>query len=280
MVALPNIPANASWTQNGITVAGGHGGGSATNQLFFALGLFVDDNQTVVIADQFNNRIMQWKMGDNNGEVVAGGNGQGNRLDQLINPTDVTVDKESNSFIICDSGNRRVMRWSRRSGTTQGEVFIDNVYCYGLTVDDQRNLYVCDKERYEVKRYQIGDKSVTIVAGGNGNGTGLNQLDYPSYVFVDQQQAVYVSDLRNHRVMKWNKDATEGIVVAGGRGDGTALSQLSYPNGLFVDALGSLYVADNVNDRVMRWPQGAEQGTVIAGGHGEGAGANQLYSVV
>ncbi|CAF4262256.1 unnamed protein product, partial [Rotaria sordida] len=47
-------------------------------------------------------------MGDTNGQVVAGGNGQGNRLDQLDHPTDVLIDKETDSLIICDRDNRRV----------------------------------------------------------------------------------------------------------------------------------------------------------------------------
>ncbi|CAF4683128.1 unnamed protein product, partial [Rotaria sp. Silwood2] len=261
---------NARWTQNGVTVAGGHGEGSATNQLSCPCGLFVDDDQTIVIADYWNHRIIQWKKDDTNGQVVAGGNGTGKRLDQLNYPTDVLIDKETDSLIICDRENRRVVRWSRRSGTTQGEILIDNVNPWGLTMDDQRYLYISDYEKHEVRRYQIGDKNGTIVAGGNGKDDGLNQLNFPTYIFVDQQQTVYVSDNENHRVMKWHKGAKEGIVVAGDQGYGSTLTQLYYPNGLFVDTLGTIYVADSWNNRVMRWPKGAKQGTVIVGGNGYG----------
>ncbi|CAF5061252.1 unnamed protein product, partial [Rotaria socialis] len=83
-------------------------------------GLFVDDDQTVVIADCVNHRIIQWKSGDTtNGQVVAGGKGAGNGLHQLKCPVGVLIDKETDSLIICDRDNRRVVRWSRRSGTTQ-----------------------------------------------------------------------------------------------------------------------------------------------------------------
>ncbi|CAF1323035.1 unnamed protein product [Rotaria sordida] len=215
-------------------------------------------------------------MGDTNGQVVAVGNGHGNRLDQLNYPTNVLIDKETDSLIICDRNNRRVVRWSRRSGTIQGEILIDNIRCYGLAMDDQRYLYITDTNKHEVRRYQIGDKNGTIVAGGNGEDAGLNQFNFPTYIFIDQQQTVYVSDRNNHRVMKWNKGAKEGIVVAGGQGKGNALTQLSYPQGLFVNTLGTIYVADSDNDRVMRWPKGAKQGTVIVGGNGKGAGANQF----
>ncbi|CAF5226575.1 unnamed protein product, partial [Rotaria magnacalcarata] len=39
---IPEIPANTRWAQNGVTVAGGHGYGSAANQLKGPYGLFVD----------------------------------------------------------------------------------------------------------------------------------------------------------------------------------------------------------------------------------------------
>ncbi|CAF1639671.1 unnamed protein product [Rotaria magnacalcarata] len=275
---LVKIPANATWTQNGVTVAGGHGQGDATNQLSAPWGLFIDDDQTMVIADYLNHRIMQWKNGDTtNGQLFAGGNGAGNGLNQLDRPTDVLIDKETDSLIICDKENRRVVRWSRRSGTTQGEILIGGIRCWGLAMEEQRYLYVADAGKREVRRYQSGEKNGTLVAGGNRHGAGLSQLNFPTYLFVDRDHSAYVSDNNNHRVMKWVEGAKEGIVVAGGQGAGNALTQLSHPVGLFVDTLGTLYVADTFNHRVMRWTQEATQGTVIVGGNGAGAGANQFY---
>ncbi|CAM4987413.1 unnamed protein product, partial [Rotaria socialis] len=106
------------------------------------------------------------------------------------------------------------------------------------------------------------------VAGGNGEGNGLNQFNLPTFIFVDRQQNVYVSDFVNNRVMKWVEGAKEGIVVAGGQGAGSALTQLSSPLEVFVDTLGRLYVVDQGNQRVIRWAQGdKKQGTVIVGGN-------------
>ncbi|CAF1953859.1 unnamed protein product [Rotaria magnacalcarata] len=276
-----NIPTNAKWAQNGVTVAGGKGKGSTTKELSSPFGLFVDDAQTVVIADRWNHRIIQWKSGNTtNGQVIAGGKGEGNGLHQLNHPTDVLIGKETNSLIICDRGNDRVVRWSRHSGTTQGEILIDNIQCYGLAMNEPRYFYVSDVAKHEVRRYQFGEKDGTLVAGGNGQGADLNQLNWPTYLFVDGQQNVYVSDNNNHRVMKWTKDAKEGIVVAGGQGKGSALTQLYHPNGIFVDTLGTLYVADSWNNRVMRWTRDAKQGTVIMGGNGKGAGENQFDGTI
>ncbi|CAM4945431.1 unnamed protein product [Rotaria socialis] len=278
---IPNIFANATWSKNGVTVAGGNGKGNATNQVNEPFGVFIDDDRIVLIADYLNHRIVQWKTGDmTNGHVVADGKGQGNRLDQLNCPTDVLIEKEADSLIICDRWNRRVLRWSRRSDTTQGKIFMGNIDCWGLAMDDQRYLYVSDIVKHEVKRYHLGDKDSTLVVGGNGQGNDLNQLKEPRYLFVDRQQNVYVSDWSNHRVLKWNKDAKEGIIVAGGQGVGNALTQLNHPSGPFVDMLGTFYVGDEGNHRIVLWTQGAKQGTVIVGVNGAGPGENQLSNPI
>ena len=168
----------------------------------------------------------------------------------MNNPIDVLIDKETNSLLIADRWNNRVVRWSRRQEKTQGEVIVDNVLCEGLAIDHQRYLYVSDSAKDEVRRYTIGDKNGIVVAGGNGEGNQLNQLNFSTCLFVDEKQALYMSDNNNHRVMKWNKDANQGIVVAGGRGQGSALTELSSPRELFVDTSGTIYVVDALDDRV------------------------------
>ncbi|CAF3738935.1 unnamed protein product [Rotaria socialis] len=213
-LAKINIPVNANWTQQGVSIAGGHGNGNGTNQLYWPHGIFVDDDQTVVIVDHMYHRIIQWKNGHTtNGQIVAGGKGLGNGSNRLDYPTDVLIDEETDSLIICDRGNKRVVRWSRCSGTTQGEILIDNIDCFGIAMDEQRYLYASDVGKWEVRRYQLGEKNGTlvVVAGGNGKGAKLNQLNDPYYLFVDRQQNVYVADYKNHRVMKWTKGEKEGL---------------------------------------------------------------------
>ncbi|CAF2840426.1 unnamed protein product [Rotaria sp. Silwood2] len=275
---IPNIPVSARWARNGVTVAGGDIQSDFTSNLWYPMGLVLADDQTMIIADNWNHRIIQWKVGDINGQVVAGGHGEGNQLDQLKYPSVVLIDHETNSLIICDQGNRRVVRWSRRSGTAHGEIILDDISCRGLAMDNQRYLYVSDYDEHEVRRYQMGDINGIIVAGGYGKGVGLHQLNSPTCLFVDQQQTVYVSDSKNNRVMKWSKEEHEGIMVAGAPKN-TAIN-LYFPRGLFVDALGTVYVADSLNHRVMRWPQGGKQVTIIVDGYGTVVGPTQLNSPV
>jgi sugar lactone lactonase YvrE len=223
-----------------------------------------------------NHRIVEWKCNATSGQIVAGGNGRGNKTNQLNYPSDVIIDKENNSLIISDWGNRRVIRWSRLNNTKYGQSIISNIDCWELTKDKNGSLYVCDSQKNEVKRWKRGDQNGTIIAGGNGNGNHLNQLKYPTFIFVDEDYSLYVSDRDNHRVMKWVKDAKEGIVVAGGNGQGNSLAQLSSPQGVIVDQLGQIYVADDGNHRVMRWCKGAKEGTIVVGGNGQGRQSNQF----
>jgi sugar lactone lactonase YvrE len=241
--------------------------------------VYIDDDQTIYVADYENNRIVEWKSDANNGRIVAGGNGAGNRNDQLNGPTKMIVDKENDSFIICDQGNRRVVRWPRRNGQS-GETLISNMACCDLIMDNDGYLYVCDEKKHEVRRWRMGEKNGTIVVGGNGRGNRLDQLSYPRYIFIDEDHSVYVSDCYNHRVMKWLKDAKEGIVVAGGQGQGNGLRQLSYPQGIIVDQLRSVYVAEWGNHRVVRWLKGAEEGTIVVGGNEKGEQSNQFNGPV
>ncbi|CAF4485063.1 unnamed protein product [Rotaria socialis] len=79
------------------------------------------------------------------------------------------------------------------------------------------------------------DPNGVTVAGGNGEGSELNQLRYPWGFFVDDDAAVYVADTWNFRVIKidnifeyFTPGASSGRVVAGGNGNGQQPNQLKY----------------------------------------------------
>ncbi|CAF1210481.1 unnamed protein product [Adineta steineri] len=265
---------NLKWKQNAITMAGGNGQGQQLNQFDRPLGIFVDKKKNIFIADWWNNRIVEWKYNAKEGQIIAGGNGKGNRTNQLNLPTDMIVDQQNHSIIIADFFNSRVTQWMNQNQ----QILIQNIFCNGLAMDKNGFLYASDVAKNEVRRWEMGEynKEGVVVAGGNGKGNQLNQLDSPRFIFVDEDQSVYVTDWENHRIMKWRKDAKEGIVVAGGNGQGGNLNQLSVPQGVIVDDLGQVYVADYGNDRVMRWYEAKGEGEIVVGGNGKGNQPNQL----
>jgi sugar lactone lactonase YvrE len=233
--------------------------------------MYIDDDETIYIGEISKHRVIELKLNKTNLSVVAGENG-----DELLHPIDIIVDKKTDSIIICDQGNRRIVRWSRQNATN-GDIIISGIDCNGLAMDDKGYLYVTDWFKKEVRRWEIRVKNKsTIVAGGNGGGNHLRQLLQPMFIFVDKDYSVYVVDKSNHRVMKWINNAKEGIVIAGGNGVGDELTQLSGPTGVAVDHLGNVYVTDTNNHRVMRWINGAKEGTIVVGGNRRGNETNQL----
>jgi sugar lactone lactonase YvrE len=177
-LVIPNLNINQTWIQNGTTQAGGHGSSNQLNQLSNPHGVYIDDDQTIYVADRDNHRIVEWKNGAINGQIVAGGNESGDRNDQLNRPSNVMIDKENDCFIICDAGNRRVVRWPRRNGQS-GETIISNINCWDLIMDNDGYLYISDVHKNEVRRWKMGETEGTIVAGGNGCGNRLDQLNHP-----------------------------------------------------------------------------------------------------
>ncbi|CAF0777842.1 unnamed protein product [Adineta steineri] len=273
-IIVSKKPKFNKWKQNAITVAGRNGEGQELNQLSHPAEIFVDKNKNIFIADSFNHRIVEWKYNANEGQIIAGGNGQGNRMNQLDRPPNMIVDQQNHSIIIADRYNRRVIQWLNQNQ----QILIDNTDCCGLAMDKNGFLYVSNPMKNEVRRWKMGEynNEGIIVAGGNGQGNQLNQLNNPGLIFVDENQSVYVADWRNHRVMKWRKDAKEGTVMAGENGQGENLNQLAYPEAVTVDRLGQIYVADCANHRIMRWCEGKEEGEIIVGGNGQGNQSNQL----
>ncbi|CAF1032095.1 unnamed protein product [Adineta steineri] len=269
-------PKYKKYNQQGITVAGGNGEGDELNQLFYPGNIIIDENKAILIADNRNHRIVKWKYGSNNGQIIAGGNRTGDENDQLRYPIDMIDDKENDALIIFESGKNRIVRWFRKNQTYY-EILVVGFFPIRLAMDKNGFIYV--SENHEVRRWKDGDTTRgIIVAGGNGKGNQLNQLDDPGCIFIDDDYTLYVSDWGNNRVMKWTKGAKEGIIAAGGNGDGNNLNQLTFPAGLIVDQLGHIYVADMGNHRVMRWCEGDGDGSIVVGGNGEGEKSNQLNS--
>ena len=117
---------------------------------------------------------------------------------------------------------------------------------------------------------------IRTLAGGNGKGSELNQLFYPTGIALDLSGDLYVSDMYNHRIQRWRPGATVGITAAGGNGFGNAPNQLDEPGKIAVDTQGNLYIADTRNHRIQKWEHAALSGSTIAGGRGMGNRTDQL----
>ncbi|CAF5178421.1 unnamed protein product, partial [Rotaria sp. Silwood1] len=131
------------------------------NQLNCPTYIYVDQQQTVYVSDNWNHRVMKWNKGAKEGIVVAGGQGEGRTLTQLSYPEGLFVDTLGTLYV-ADWGNR-VMRWPK--GAKQGTVIVggngagtgaNQFYRpYGLSFDRQGNLYVVDWGNNRVQFFSI-----------------------------------------------------------------------------------------------------------------------------
>ena len=109
----------------------------------------------ISIDEQGNNRIIEWEWRTNTCRIVAGGN-------RLNGPTDVIIDRRSNSLIIADYRNRRVMRWSREK-CEHGQIIISDIDCVDLALDGDHSLYVSNYVKNEVKRWKKGEREMELL---------------------------------------------------------------------------------------------------------------------
>ena len=64
-------------------------------------------------------------------------------------------------------------------------------------------FFVADFANHRVIRWRAGARVGEMVAGGNGRGDRLDQLDWPTGIAVERDSAVLVVDKNNHRVVRW-----------------------------------------------------------------------------
>ncbi|CAF1218589.1 unnamed protein product [Adineta steineri] len=92
------------------------------------------------------------------------------------------------------------------------------------------------------------------MAGGNGEGQELSQLNRPFGIFIDKKKNIFIADDCNHRIVEWKYNAKEGQIIAGGNEKGNRMDQLNRPTNVTVDQPNhSIIIADSGNRRVIQW---------------------------
>ncbi|CAF3415280.1 unnamed protein product, partial [Rotaria sp. Silwood2] len=147
----------------GTIIAGINGAGSRADQFSSPFGNFIDENETLCVADNGNDRIQMWLSGASSGITVAGVNqSAGSDLGHLNGPLAVIVDNNGYMYI-ADSGNDRIVKWTTN--------------------------------------YSAG--GICVVGCTGTGGTAANQLQAPRDLKFDASGNLYVSDQGNHRVQKF-----------------------------------------------------------------------------
>jgi sugar lactone lactonase YvrE len=274
---------------NGTRDFSGDGGLATKASLAFPMGLTVDTEGNLFIADARNHRIRRVDAKTGIITTVAGqgirglAGDNGPALSALLSyPTAVALDEEGNLYI-ADSENGGIRRVDRKTGIISSVVgegtpgaktdaagtptirglFVAPV---GLTYDGKGSLYVADSFLNRIKKVEVATRKVTIVAGkganqycGDGGPAKEACLAQPAGVALDAAGNVYIADAGNNRVRK--VDAKSGLVTtvagsgergfAGDHGPATKAS-LGFPTGVAIDPKGRVVVVEPNNNRVRR----------------------------
>ena len=142
-------------------------------------------------------------------------------------------------------------------------------YPYGMIRDQPSGtLYVSDDLNHRVMRYAESVNTGVLVAGGNGQGNGTNQLTNPIAIYFDLlSNSLIIANTGAHNIVRWRIGESNWTLIAGNLNalSGNSPSSFSFPYGLTVDPMGNLYVADTGNRRVQFFSTQQTQGRTVAG---------------
>lgn len=124
-----------------------------------------------------------------------------------------------------------------------------------------------------------GASSGTVVAGGNGGGTGNTQLFSPyGFTWDSTTNSFIIVNYSAHTVVRWVLGATSWTLLAGIAGTSGSTSILfNNPLSVVLDLYGNMYISDTRNHRIQFFRAGESNGTTIAGTTGSsGTSPTQL----
>ena len=262
----------------------GDGGPATEAKLDWPIGITVDAEGNVYVADRGHHRIRKLTRmgaeyvittiagtGDEGDEDEDGDIGDGGAATeaQLDGPRGVAVDVEGNVYV-ADTGANRIRQIDLEGMITTiagGEDGGDESVMMarlsvprGVAVDADGVLYVADTGNNQI--HKLDDEGMTAVAGVAGLGDGgaathARFLD-PSAIAIDVDGTIYVTDTGNRRVRKVD---AEGVITTfagtgeqgdGGDGGPATGAQFYYPGGIAIDSAGNVYIADLYGHRIRK----------------------------
>jgi hypothetical protein len=233
----PKFCSNPSWNSYATTFA------DSSTVGWIPMGIFIDTNNTVYVANQANDQIVVWFNESSTPTRIISGN--------LVNPYSLFVTTSGDIYVDGASSTGRIDKWTLNS--TNG---IPTMYtcskCWGLFVDINNIIYCSMTYLHQVVAKSLNSVSntLTIVAGKGVPGSTSYMLDFPYGIFVDINFDLYVADCGNNRIQLFPSGQLNGTTVPEIGPSGTTIT-LSCPTGIVLDADKYLYIVDTFNNRIV-----------------------------
>ncbi len=284
-------------------ITGGYVDGVGVSARFNGpIGIAVDKNDNVIVADFRNARIRRITPDGQVSTIAGSGTGfvDGTGIYARFNsPTGVTVNGEGN-IVVADYGNNRIrlltpdgkattIAGSGTYGTTNGARTLARfARPSGVTADSNGNLYVLDSGTSLVRRIDPQGVVTTLAGGlvgyadGRGSAAAFNLAGGAPQPALDRDGNVIVADFINSRLRLINPAGEVSTIAGGGsKKDGPALeASFTYPVGVARDLQGNLIIADWSNSQVRKYDVTTKTVTTLAGTgvQGDANGAAHLAS--
>ncbi|CAF4253416.1 unnamed protein product, partial [Adineta steineri] len=245
------------------TVAGMGKRGSALNQLDYPMGIFVDVNADLYVADNANDRVQLFKSGQSIAITVAG-DGSIQETILLLRPTGVVLDRNGHLFIL-DRGNHRIIKSGQYGFQClvgcDGEGSQSNQLSNPITMNFDRsgNIFVTDTDNHRIQKYTFYENSCLrsynlpkLCSSATWNPDGITFADETIIgsdsisIFVDTNNTVYTMNRENKQILIWSEGSVNPTNIIS--------ANFSNSSSIFVTYNGDIYFDNgDQNGRVTRW---------------------------
>ncbi|CAF1408570.1 unnamed protein product [Adineta steineri] len=157
---------NDSDIASNFVAAGTVNSGSASNQLYYPRGIFVDVNLDLYVADCYNDRVQLFQSGESNGITIAGSTSR-NPTITLSFPSGIILDADKYLFIV-DSFNNRIVGSDLNGfrclvGCDGGGTQSNQLYNpFSFSFDLSGNIYVADSLNNRIQKFFFLNSSCDI----------------------------------------------------------------------------------------------------------------------
>lgn len=243
------------------------------------VGIAVDKNGFVYVADFVNNRIR--KISPSGTVTTLAGDGAYGFADgegaiaQFASPIGIAVAQQGIVYVtdldnnlirkITADGIVSTFAGNGLQGTTDGEALTAQFFGpNGITIDEEGTIYIAEEGNHNIRKITPDGNVSTIAGNGNPgyvNGIGTEaQFMSPNGITVDKSGNLYVADWFNNRIRKITPAGAVSTMAGSGPtgfgngykdGDGQS-ARFNFPRGITMDNKGDFYVADQLNNRIRK----------------------------